>query len=69
MILNLKFCHAFWNKVQNRTTIGSWLVSTVCFADLDQGSKMIILESIFTTFIASIVYGSRWGSTEHWLEL
>jgi hypothetical protein len=28
--------------------------STVCFTDLDQGSKIIIFESILTTLIASV---------------
>jgi hypothetical protein len=27
---------------------------TVCFTDLDQGSEIIIFESILTTFIASV---------------
>ncbi len=56
-------------KINRENTIGSWLVSTACFADLDQGSKMIILETILTTFIASIVFRGRWGGTKHWLEL
>ncbi len=28
---------------------------TVCFTNSDQGNEMIIFESIFTTFIASVV--------------
>jgi hypothetical protein len=30
--------------------------STVCFDDLDQGSEMILFESILTTFIVSVVF-------------
>ncbi len=43
--------------------------STVYFTDLDQGSKMIIFESIFTTFIASVVFRGPWNSGKNWLEL
>ncbi len=32
---------------------------TVCFIDLDQGSEMIIFESILTTFIESIIFGKQ----------
>jgi hypothetical protein len=35
---------------------------TVCFSDLDHGSKMINFESILTTIIVSIVLRGRWGS-------
>jgi hypothetical protein len=45
------------------------LKSTVCFIDLDQGSEMIIFETIFTTFIASVVFRGRWGRGKNWLEL
>ncbi len=41
-------------------------IATVCFADLDQGSKMIILKSILTTFIASVIFRGRWGSSKNW---
>ncbi len=30
--------------------------STVCFTYLDQGNKMIIFQSILTTFIASVIF-------------
>ncbi len=44
----------------------------VCFSNLDQGSKIIIFESIWIncdTFIASIIYRGCWGSSKNWLEL
>jgi hypothetical protein len=31
-------------------------ISTVCFADLDQGGKMIIFETFLTTLIASVSF-------------
>jgi hypothetical protein len=46
-----------------------WRGDTVCFTDLDQGSKMIIFESILATFIASVVFSSPKGSSKNWLEL
>ncbi len=43
--------------------------ATVCFTNLDQGSEMIILKSILTTFIASIVFRSCWGSRKNYSSL
>ncbi len=40
--------------------------TTVWFTDLDQGSEMIIFESILTIFIAS---DNHCGSRENWLKL
>ncbi len=37
---------------------------TVCFTELDQGSKMIIFESILSTFIAMVLFSSK-----NWLKL
>ncbi len=46
------------------------LFDAVCFTDLVQDSEMIIFESIWTTFIASVVYKDSWGiSKKKWLEL
>jgi hypothetical protein len=45
------------------------LISTICFTDLDQGSMMIIFQSILTAFIASVAFRGGWGSSETWLEL
>ncbi len=42
---------------------------TVSFTDLDQGSKTIILESIFITFEASIIFRGSLGSRKNWLVL
>ncbi len=33
------------------------------------GSKMIIFESILTTFEASFIFRGSWGSIKNWLEL
>jgi hypothetical protein len=33
----------------------------MCFADLDQGSKMNIFESILTTFIANLNFRGTWA--------
>ncbi len=43
--------------------------ATVSFNDLDQGSEMIILKSILTTFIPIIILRGCWGSSKNWLEL
>jgi hypothetical protein len=40
---------------------------TVCFTDLDQGTKMIILKSIMITSIASIIF--RGDNIGNWLKL
>ncbi len=45
------------------------LENTECVTDLVKRSEMIILESIFTTFKSSCVFGGSWGSIEYWLEL
>ncbi len=37
---------------------------TVCFANLDQISKMIIFGSISTTFIAIFIFWGSWGSSK-----
>jgi hypothetical protein len=42
---------------------------TVCFTDLDKGRKMIIFESILTSFIESVIFRGPWGSTKNWLKL
>jgi hypothetical protein len=42
---------------------------TVRLTDLDQDSKMIMFESILTTFIARIIFGGRWGESRNRLEL
>ncbi len=34
--------------------------ATVCFTDLDQGSEMIIFESILTTLIANVIFKGGW---------
>jgi hypothetical protein len=39
-------------------------ISTICFPNLDQGNKMIIFQSILTTFIASAVFRGSWGRSE-----
>jgi hypothetical protein len=44
-------------------------IETVSFADLDQGCEMIILESILTTFIASVIFRGHWGSSKNLLDL
>jgi hypothetical protein len=44
------------------------LISTVSFTDLDQGSEMIIFESILTTFKESVIYRRNWGGGKNWLE-
>jgi hypothetical protein len=36
---------------------------------LDQGSKMVIFESILTSFIESVIFRAPWGSTKNWLKL
>ncbi len=43
--------------------------SKVCFADLDQGSKMIKKKIFWQLFIANVVFRVCWGNIEHWLEL
>ena len=42
--------------------------STEFVMDLDLWRKMIIFESILTTFEASFVFSGSWGSIENWLE-
>jgi hypothetical protein len=54
--------HAVENTKRQKT-------SAVCFTDLDQGIKMIIFQSMLTTFTASVVFRGSWGSIEMWLEL
>jgi hypothetical protein len=44
-------------------------IGTVFFSNLDQGSEMIIFELILTTFMASIIFRGRWGSSRNVLEL
>ena len=39
-----------------------------CVMDLDWQSKMIIFESILTTFEASVIFQGSWGSSKNWLE-
>jgi hypothetical protein len=39
------------------------------FTDLDPGSKIIIFESILTTFIASIIFKGGYGGSINWLKL
>ncbi len=43
----------------------------VCFADLDQGSKMIIIfEPVLTIFfIPSVILRGRRGTIKNWLEV
>ncbi len=42
---------------------------TVCFTNLDQGSKLIIFESIMTTFIVSVIFKGHLDSSKNWLGL
>ncbi len=44
-------------------------ICTVCFTGLDQGSEVMIFESILTIFKMSVVFRGVWGSIEKWLEL
>jgi hypothetical protein len=41
-----------------------WCFSTVCVTDLDQGSEMIIFESILTMFKAGVVFRGHWSSSK-----
>ncbi len=43
--------------------------ASVCFNNLDQGTKMIIFESILTTSIASVILRECLGNSKNWLEL
>ncbi len=42
---------------------------TMNFTDLDQGIKMIILESNLATFEASFIFWGSWGSSKNWLKM
>ena len=44
-------------------------ISTECVTKLDLQSRMIIFESILTTFEASVIFSGRWCSSKNWLEL
>jgi hypothetical protein len=43
--------------------------ATVCFTNGDQGSEMIIFESILTTFLGSVIFRDHCGICKIWLEL
>ncbi len=43
-------------------------VSTECVTDLDQGSDIVIFESILSTFESNVVFRGSCGSSVNWLE-
>jgi hypothetical protein len=49
--------------------LASTRVATVSLMDLDQGSEMIIFESILTDFEASTIFSSSRVSGKSWLDL
>ncbi len=72
----MPFTHNFYNFLKIITEMEKKIILqleiTVCFTDLDQGSKVNIFEAILTTFMAMIVFGGHWGnrgSSKNWFEL
>jgi len=55
-------------EIQTGQTGSGAQLQIECVADFDQGSEMIIFESILTTFEPSRIFGGSWGSIENWLE-
>jgi hypothetical protein len=55
-------------EARNAFGVAGFLIKTTFgFTDLDQGSEMIIFESILTTFKASVIF--RGQSCKNWLGL
>ncbi len=54
------------NKLPNELQAA---IHTNGFPNLDQGCKMIIFESLWTTFIMTAVFKGFWRRSKNWLEL
>ncbi len=61
--------HLFQEPGNNQPWWQPWQKHTVTFTDLDQGSEIIMFESILTAFEPSSIFCVSQGSNKNWLEL